>query len=123
MSAHTNQPTNNTNAADVPSAPPETHQRAENRSTGVCKTSYRASSHHGGITANTPREAALAFFDEFPAARKCNVIEGIADGHFFTVAYSSRPGKWPTSWEDVTRKTAANLPDANIQEGLTTCQQ
>ena len=28
MSARTNQPTSNTNSADVPSAPPETHQRA-----------------------------------------------------------------------------------------------
>jgi hypothetical protein len=123
MSAHTYQPTNNTYNADVPSAPPETHLRAGERSTDACIKSYRASSQHGGVIADTPRKAALAFFDQFPSARKCSVIEGIADGHFFTVAYNSRPGKWPKSWKDVTRKTAATLPDADTQERPATCQQ
>lgn len=78
---------------------------------------YRASSHHGGVTAATPRAAALAFFDRFPRARKCRVIEGVSDGHFFTVAYN--PGKWPTSWKDVTRTTAVSLPGASIMAGET----
>lgn len=73
---------------------------------------YRASSKHGARTASTPRAAALAYFEAFPKARKCNVIEGREDDLFFTVAYGrASEGKWPQSWKDVTRTSVATLPE------------
>ena len=73
---------------------------------------YQAHAQGASATAATPRAAALAFFERFPARRKCSVIEGKAEGRFFSVTYG-RPslGQWPASWKDVTRKTAAELPD------------
>ena len=45
-----------------------------------------------------------------------DVIEGEADGHFFTVAYGrASEGKWPKSWKNVTRKTISDLPDTKEQ--------
>ena len=68
------------------------------------------------LTAETPQKAALAFFVRFPNKRKCSVIEGetsTTDGcRFFTVKYGRKSlGEWPTSWRDVNKKTAINLPD------------
>lgn len=64
------------------------------------------------VTAPTPRQAALAFFERFPNKRKCNVIEGVTDGPFFVVSYGSRSnGHWPKSFKDVTKKTAPTLED------------
>lgn len=75
------------------------------------KVAYQAYSKHGARTAETPREAALAFFDAFPSARKCDVIQGETDGHFFTVKYGrASMGAWPSSFRDVTKKTAIELP-------------
>lgn len=72
---------------------------------------FKAYSADGHVTAETPRNAAMAFFATFPKKRKCSVIEGTSDGHFFTVAYGRQSaGQWPTSWKDVTKKTAAYLP-------------
>lgn len=73
---------------------------------------YRASATGCGVTAQTPRAAAEKFFSTFPTKRKCNVIEGEADGHFFTVAYGrASEGKWPEQWKDVTKKTMNDLPE------------
>lgn len=74
---------------------------------------YRASANGGfGVTDITPRSAAAKFFETFPAKRKCDVIEGEADGHFFTVKYGRRSaGDWPQSWKDVTKKTLLELPE------------
>lgn len=59
----------------------------------------------------TPREAAIAFFETNPGKRKCSVVEGVQDGHFFTVRYGrASEGDWPASWKDVTKKTAGDLP-------------
>jgi hypothetical protein len=74
----------------------------------MTKKAYRASAKDNGLTASTPREAAILFFERFPSRRKCNVIEGEADGPFFTVRYGK---PWPRSWKDVTKKTAAQLPE------------
>lgn len=75
------------------------------------KEAYQAYSKHGTRTAETPRAAALAFFEAFPSARKCNVIQGELDGHFFTVKYGrASAGTWPASFKDVTKKTASKLP-------------
>ena len=63
------------------------------------------------VTRPTAKEAALAFFEMNPKKRKCNVVEGEADGHFFTITYRiSREGKRPQSWNDVTKSTAQDLP-------------
>ena len=71
---------------------------------------YRASAAGCGVTAETPRQAAEQFFAQFPNKRKCDVIEGEADGHFFTVSYGRNfEGKWPQSWKGVTRKTIGEL--------------
>jgi hypothetical protein len=62
-------------------------------------------------SAASPRAAAEAFFVAFPDKRKCNVIEGKTDGHFFTVTYGrTSEGEWPQSYKDITKKSAANLP-------------
>lgn len=59
----------------------------------------------------TPREAAMAFFEQNPGKRKCDVVQGELDGHFFTVRYGrASQGDWPASWKDVTKKTAVDLP-------------
>ena len=78
---------------------------------------FRASAAGGScVTADTPRQAALALFDKHPEKRKCDVIEGEADEHFFTVAYGrASEGKWPKSWKNVTRKTISDLPDTKEQ--------
>lgn len=49
-----------------------------------------------GIIADTPRQAARAFFDTFTDKRKCDIVQGVQDGHFFTVSYGRRSaGEWP----------------------------
>jgi hypothetical protein len=65
----------------------------------------------GKVTRETPRAAAVAYFEAFPTSRKCSVIEGEADGGFFTVRYGRASlGQWPQSFKDVTKKTVATLP-------------
>lgn len=67
----------------------------------------------GGIKVIRPtaKEAALAFFEQNQGKRKCNVIQGTTDDHFFTVKYGRvSEGNWPQSWKDVTKKTALDLP-------------
>lgn len=67
---------------------------------------------HGNRVADTPRQAAKDFFAHNPKARKCNVIQGVANGIFFTVTYGrASKGEWPESYKDVTRKTLDTLPD------------
>lgn len=65
------------------------------------------------VTRPTAKEAALAFFEQNPMKRKCDVVEGEKDGDFFTVA-CSLSGKTvrPQRWRDVTKKAALNLPEA-----------
>lgn len=59
------------------------------------------------VTRNTPQEAAVAFFEENPKKRKCDIIEGVHGDGFFTVAYGQRSkGEWPKSWKNVTKKDA-----------------
>ena len=72
------------------------------------KPCYRATGNGFGTIADTPRGAAINFFNRNPKARKCAVIHGTYDGFFFTVVFGR---VWPKSWKDVTRKTAATLPD------------
>ena len=75
---------------------------------------YRAFGTNCSVTANTPRQAAKLFFETFPARRKCNIIEGTVDGSFFTVSYGWKSlGEWPSSYDDVTKKTIETLPDTN----------
>ena len=65
------------------------------------------------VTAPTPLLAAKTFFIAFPNKRKCDVIQGERKNGFFTVTFGrSSEGKWPKSFRDVTKKTAADLPDA-----------
>lgn len=69
---------------------------------------YQASAKGDRKTADSPREAAKQFFSSFPSRRKCNIIEGKVDGHFFVVTYGD---PWPASWKDVTKKTIETLPE------------
>lgn len=72
---------------------------------------YQAYGNAGKVTAETPREAAQAYFDTFPGSRKCNLIEGTIDGPFFTVVYGRKSeGQWPQAYKDVTNKMVAGLP-------------
>ena len=74
-------------------------------------SAYQAYGKAGRVTRDTPRAAALAYFDSFPSSRKCNVVQGKKDGEFFTVTYGlASDGQWPTSYKDVTKKTAGDLP-------------
>ena len=71
---------------------------------------FKAYAKDCAINAETPHAAAVAFFDTFPNKRKCNIIEGVVDGVFFTVTFGlTRGGKWPSCYKDVTRKTLINL--------------
>jgi len=73
---------------------------------------FQAYGNAGRVTKSSPRQAALAYFEQFPSSRKCNVVEGKTDGHFFTVTYGrTSNGEWPQSYKDVTKKTANNLPE------------
>lgn len=79
-------------------------------------TAFQAYSVHGGVTASTPKEAAILYFEKFPKSRKCDVIQGTIDGHFFTVAYGRASlGQWPTSWKEITKKTIDSLPNTTEQ--------
>lgn len=63
------------------------------------------------VVRGTPREAAVAFFEQHPRKRKCRVIEGTLDAGFFTVRYGrASEGDWPQSWKDVTKQSAGELP-------------
>lgn len=63
------------------------------------------------VTRNTPREAAVAFFEAYPTKRKCDIVEGTDDGGFFTIQYGlASKGDWPRSFKGVTKKTAPSLP-------------
>lgn len=60
----------------------------------------------------SPRAAALEFFKLNPGKRKCSLVQGEIRGDFFTVAYGRvSKGEWPTSYSDVTKKSALELPD------------
>lgn len=73
---------------------------------------YQAYSKAGRITRDTARAAAMAYFDSFPASRKCNVVEGKTDGPFFRITYGrSSFGEWPKNYKDATKKTAQALPE------------
>jgi hypothetical protein len=64
------------------------------------------------VTADTPRAAAEAYFAAFPSKRKCDLIQGERKDGFFTITFGRvSEGKWPQSFKDVTKKTAATLPD------------
>lgn len=72
---------------------------------------YQAYGKAGKFTADTPRAAAMGYFERFPASRKCSVVQGKVDGPFFTVTYGrASAGEWPASYSDVTKKDAASLP-------------
>jgi len=64
------------------------------------------------VVADNPRAAALLFFQTYPTKRKCTLIEGVKDGHFFCVTYGrASEGNWPQSFKDITKKRAALLPE------------
>lgn len=72
---------------------------------------YRAFGAGAGCTANTPRAAAVMFFERFPTKRKCDVREGEASGDgFFTVVLGKGAG---AKWNNVTKRTAHDLPNTN----------
>ena len=60
------------------------------------------------VIRSTARDAAAAYFAEFPTSRKCSVIEGETDGRFFVTTYG--PGRNPFYAKDVTKKQVADLP-------------
>ena len=73
--------------------------------------SFQAYAKDSVITRDTPRAAAMGFFEKYPNKRKCSVIEGEVEGAFFKITYGrASQGEWPQSWKDVTKKTALELP-------------
>lgn len=81
---------------------------------------YRASGTGCGVTASSPREAAEAFFSQWPNKRKCNIVQGEVEGGFFSVRYGrASAGEWPESWKEITKNKVPALPGApteNITE-------
>ena len=74
------------------------------------KTAYRAYAKGNlSATADTPRQAAYKFFEQYPTKRKCSVIAGEIDGAFFVVRYGQKSVQ---SWNDITKHNANDLPDA-----------
>jgi hypothetical protein len=77
---------------------------------------YQARGKAGRVTRATPRQAALDYFAQFPASRKCDVQEGKSEGGFFTVTFTiTDRSTWPQHWDDVTKKTALALPDVALE--------
>lgn len=73
---------------------------------------FQAYSGGNTATAPTPRKAAEKFFSDFPKKRKCDVVEGEADGNFFIVTCNlRRENRAPKRFNGVTRKSVATLPD------------
>lgn len=72
---------------------------------------FRASAEDCGVTAESPKAAAQAFFAQFPRKRKCSIREGTVDGRFFTVIAGRTPeGRQALSFKDVTKKGIETLP-------------
>ena len=69
---------------------------------------FKAYGKAGHATRSTARDAAAAYFAEFPTSRKCSVIEGETDGTFFVTTYGT--GKNPFYAKDVAKKQVADLP-------------
>ena len=69
---------------------------------------FKAYGKAGHVTRSTARDAAATYFAEFPAARKCSVIEGETDGRFFVTTYG--PERAHFYAKDVTKKQVADLP-------------
>ena len=69
---------------------------------------FKAHGKAGYVTRSTARDAAAAYFAEFPTSRKCSVIEGETDGLFFVTTYGH--GKAHFYAKDVTKKQVAGLP-------------
>ena len=69
---------------------------------------YKAHGKAGYVTRNTARDAAAAYFAEFPTSRKCSVIEGETDGRFFVTTYDPRKAHFYA--KDVTKNQVADLP-------------
>ena len=45
---------------------------------------FKASGNAGHVTRETAKEAAIAYFEEFPKSRKCNIIQGEIEGEFLS---------------------------------------
>lgn len=72
---------------------------------------FQAYGKAGNANATSPQLAATSYFEKFPNSRKCNVIEGKTDGHFFTITYGKNSeGEWPLSFKDITKKSISELP-------------
>jgi len=69
---------------------------------------YKATGPAGHVTRDTPRAAALAYFQCFPRARKCTVLRGEVDGAFFVLRITREPN---LAWRNVTKAGVATLPD------------
>ena len=73
-------------------------------------TSFRATGANGAYSyGDTPRQAAERFFERFDTRRKCDVIEGRIEGHFFSVTFR-RGDQRPQRWENVTKAGVSKLP-------------
>lgn len=55
---------------------------------------------------SSPKEAAEGYFSKYPNKRKCDVHEGLIDGHFFTLVMRKNSQRW----KDITKKTFSSLP-------------
>ncbi len=69
---------------------------------------FQAYANGDTCTSETPKAAAIAFFEQFPNRRKCNLIEGKINGAFFEVTYD--PKAWPKSYKNITKKMISTLP-------------
>jgi hypothetical protein len=73
-----------------------------------------ASGNRRAASRPSPKAAALAFFEAYPTARKCNVSEWLCDGSGFVSRRFDLTGTKPRprDFDDVTAKAAATLPEA-----------
>lgn len=69
---------------------------------------FQAYAKDARTTAESAKAAAVLFFQTYPSKRKCDVIAGETDGHFFTIRFGRTS---PQSFKDVTKKTAELLPE------------
>lgn len=71
------------------------------------KIVFQASSKHGNVVRDTPRQAAWNFFLKYSKARTCTVRQVEDDGQY--IVYSCNPNA--KLYRDVTKKTVCTLPD------------
>lgn len=70
---------------------------------------FRADGAKGFFIADSAKQAAIGFFNKYPAARKCDIREGDYSEGFFTLTISRNSSQYKA--DNVTKKMINDLPE------------